>query len=568
MKVSDVLYPLQKNALRRLCQRRNIKDRGNKKELRTFLAHSYRGNLPELVEDLRRVDLQVIRAHYVDTVEFPPGLWAMSAEQFRYACLSVFEGRYPSPKKGAELDVQDVASEEGNFVGPDGEKAEVALYVTGPQRYISFAGEFVNEMALQRMAANADSVTVLSAYYVRDVLETIAGACRGNVRIILNGLGGKRLTEQVRELLDLQTQLHEPSRPVEIGLAFAEGLFHTKMYLFHTGTEAVAWVGSANATKAGLNGRNEEVLVKLAPAPRSVLDYAEDAWCRATPLNKCQDTVNSLIAFFRTGALYYKPYALLQMTINPFRNLMKDLPSSEKRKFAPFESAFADPEGGIGAFNLNLVFEERSRMETQLEEPPDGGRQVQLRRYAVETCYGYWVAEPFHSTVDHMLNVASEGKRLRLKAIRDWMKMDRNTIIQAYESYLGDVREMLDVQDVDWGDYASEDLFENTMAVERRIDALLAALDTKRGLERLSQTFVSAEVPEIWDDTNAYSAFTESFFGSLAKAWSARSRSGSAKQILDSIPWRDGTPEAIRAALEEALRNEGWYEAVFIGNLA
>lgn len=74
MKVSDVLYPLQKNALRRLCQRRDFSDRGNKKDLRPLLARSYRGNLSELVEDLRRVDLEAIKTHYSDTVEFPPGL--------------------------------------------------------------------------------------------------------------------------------------------------------------------------------------------------------------------------------------------------------------------------------------------------------------------------------------------------------------------------------------------------------------------------------------------------------------------------------------------------------------
>ena len=54
--------------------------------------------------------------------------------------------------------------------------------------------------------------------------------------------------------------------------------------------------------------------------------------------------------------LYYKPYATLQMTMNPFRRLMERLPAAEKQKITAFQSDFADPEAGIGAFNLNLEF--------------------------------------------------------------------------------------------------------------------------------------------------------------------------------------------------------------------
>ena len=68
-----------------------------------------------------------------------------------------------------------------------------------------------------------------------------------------------------------------------------------------------------------LNGRNEEVLVRIAPTPQSIVDYAESAWSRAMPVKRCRQKVNSLITFFRTGMLYYKPYATLQMTLNPFR---------------------------------------------------------------------------------------------------------------------------------------------------------------------------------------------------------------------------------------------------------
>ena len=167
------------------------------------------------------------------------------------------------------------ANEERQSEGPDGGDFDIGLYATGHSGTPG-AGH-VDEKSLAGMAGDADSVTVLSAYYVPDVLKTIAGGCRGDVRIVLNGLGGKRLDAQVVELETLQATLRKRSRSAEIRLAFAEGIFHTKLYVFGGGSNAVAWVGSANATKAGLNGQNEEVLVRVAPAPRSVLAYAESA---------------------------------------------------------------------------------------------------------------------------------------------------------------------------------------------------------------------------------------------------------------------------------------------------
>ena len=234
----------------------------------------------------------------------------------------------------------------------------------------------------------------------------------------------------------MQKTIEKRSRSAKTRLAFAAGIFHTKLYVFGRGSEAVAWIGSANATKAGLNGRNEEVLVRVAPVPRSVLTYAESAWSRAMPVEGCRQVVNSLTAFFRTGMLYYKPYAPLQMTINPFRRLMEALPDEERRKIAAFHSEFADVEAGSGAFNLNRVFEGTAEVESR--EPLVKRHRVKLRRYAVETCYGYWVAEPFIQDVDAMLDNASADKRRRLEAIRRWMETSRDAIVSAYASYLKD----------------------------------------------------------------------------------------------------------------------------------
>ena len=460
---------------------------------------------------------------------------------------------------------EDDWDEERQSDGPDGGHFNIALHVTG---YGNRPGpEHVDENSLAGMAKDAECVKILSAYYVPKVLETIAGACQGDVRIVLNGLGGQRLNAQTEELETLQTTLRERSQSAEIRLAFADGVFHTKLYVFGRGADAVAWIGSANVTKAGLNGRNEEVLVRVAPAPPSVLAYVESAWSRAMPLECCRQKVNSLIAFFRTGLLYYKPYATLQMTINPFRRLMETLPAAEKRKIAAFQSEFADDEAGIGAFNLNRAFNLDRGFERETEEESGellvDRRRVGLRRHAVETCYGYWVAEPFITEVDAKLAKASADKRHHLEAICEWMEKDRDAIIRAYTSYLKDVRRMLDTERVEWRKHTAPDLFEETSAVEGRMDSLLAALSTERRLTRHCQAFAPGEVPEIWEDDAACVSFSGSFFDSLAYASSAGKRYGSSKLILDSLELSCVTAGEIREALKCALGEDGWYEANF-----
>ena len=495
MKVGNVLSPLAKPDLRRLCRRRKLSQSGNKKKLLRRLKDFYHRDVLKAVKDLWRIDLLTV----------------------------------------------------------------AALHATGIEHGSAESTRHVDAGTLAREARGADSVVVLSAYYVPDVLKTIAGASRGEVRIVLNGLGGQRLNAQVEELEALQVELGERARSAEIRLAFADGVFHTKLYLFGREPDAVAWIGSANATKAGLNGPNEEVLLRVAPAPRAVSAYVESVWSRAMPLKCCRQSVNSLTAFFQTGTLYYRPYALLQMTINPFRPLMETLPPAEKRKIAAFHSDFADDEAGVGAFNLNRAFENTLREVSG--ELGRERRRVELRRYAIETCYGYWVAEPFITDVNVMLEEAAADKRLRLERIRDWMASGKKTIVKAYASYLADVRRTFDEEEVGWKNSAEPQLFEDTSAVEKRVEALIAGLDTERRLARHAQAFVPMEVPEIWEDDVSSASFADSFFDSLAIASSARRRSGSAALILDALGMVDRTGGEIRAELESALEMDGWYNA-------
>ena len=175
-------------------------------------------------------------------------------------------------------------------------------------------------------AKTANRTTIISAYYSIKTLTRLLNNCRGEVRVVLNGLGGRSLESQRKDLLNLQETVSKHCR-VEIKLGFSKGVFHSKLYLFEKSRHSTAWLGSANATSAGLTGVNEEVLLRMCPASPSVFEYAEGVWRNACPVENCRTPVNSLTSFLRTGLLYYKPYATLQRTFNPFVNWVKRLPT-------------------------------------------------------------------------------------------------------------------------------------------------------------------------------------------------------------------------------------------------
>ena len=421
----------------------------------------------------------------------------------------------------------------------------------------------LNLECLRKDAKRADRVTVVSGYYVRRVLKKLVGECRGNVRVILNGLGGRRLEAQRKELTELQESLQRRNKRTRIRLAFSKGIFHTKLYLFETKAppKTVAWVGSANATAAALKGHNEEILLRLDPAPPSVVEYAKSAWKHGRKLDDCRQPVNSLHAFFRTGVLYYKPYAVLQTTFNPFLRLLDCLPGSEKSKLPRFNVRFSNAPG-IVDFNIRLGYNDEFLDDTDVDKPTP---RVPIRTYGIETCYGYWVAAPFVDTVEEILEQAASKKRTFLNGFRKWLEgAGRSTTIENYKTYLVDVRQAMDDAKVELKKYAESDLFESTNQIEKHVDNLIARLNHDAWCRNYSQPFVSTHVPELWDDSKACRAFEASFFGSLEEYSYSDTRPKAAKRILDSTGITGGTTKKkIQRRLMQKLEDLDWYDREF-----
>lgn len=536
LRVRNVLALLPKANLVRICEKCELAKYGNREQLIRRLVDWYWGDVSALIDDLTRNELEAIADDLSSRIEFPRLSSRTSVVELKKILKSV---------------ITTTTKEYSEAI----ETSQVELFCTGD--FTVHGGDQIRRFdaaVLSKAAASSDRVTVVSAYYSDKGLRAILQNCRGKKRVVLNGLGGHRLKKQAEELRSLNRKLK-----AEFRLGFAPGIFHTKLYLFEYASHSVAWIGSANSTDAGLSGHNEEILVRIEPVPASVLAYTESVWNRGQEINQFHSRVTSIETFLRTGTLYYKPYTLLRKTINPFQKLMDDLPREETAKLPQtFESAFSDEEAGIGAFNLELVYE--SHPDTEGGSIPKS-KPVHFRVNAVETCYGYWVPEYLVKDVDALLKNASKEKIQGLREWQDWLLDYGSDIVAAYCTYLTDAKRFLDEYDVNWSKYTSADLFQNTEKIERFLDVLTVELGDEDRLTQHSQAWVPTEVPEIWDDIQARRAFEDSFFDSLATA-STKKTQGAARLILNAIKLDldNSTAKEIKNALIDSLKDESWYE--------
>lgn len=291
------------------------------------------------------------------------------------------------------------------------------------------------------------------------------------------------------------------------------------------------------------------------------MSYAASAWESGVDLGSCRTSVSSLPAFFRTGTLYYKPYAVLLKTFNPFRDLLERLSDEETRRLSAFQSDFADPEAAIGSFNLDRVF--RLTRGLEVAGPDANGRKVRFKRFAVETCYGYWVPETLAEEAVDVLSQAAKGRRALLETWRDWLTEEQDAIVAAYRQYLADAKRTLEEQDIEWRKYVSPALFKKTKRIKGHLERLAAELGDEDRLRRHCDAYVPSAVPEIWEDVEAREDFEDSFFESLEIASGSRQWPKATGLLLRAMGVYSRRPMAaakIRERLERSLRDDGWYE--------
>lgn len=459
--------------------------------------------------------------------------------------------------------------------------ASMRVVAAPPRQHgISVASTRVSSASVERMSLSwmakqvedAEVLEIAAGFYDSVFLENVLKRCRAHtVRLIFNGLGGRRLHAQRGELIELVKKLGETRHRLDVRLSFAPGMFHSKLYLITKNGKTRALLGSANATSAAFS-RNEEILVSLDDAG-SLTGYFESAWGSARTLDSLVEPANSLISFFRTGVLYFKPTASLATTINPFRDLLNSMTNDERALLGGVELPFSDQVTGIGPFNLRQAIRGMAAKDDWEEadinhEAESTESRLSIKPWAVETCFGYWVPSRLDSQWQMRLATAGAAKRKKFESFRSELnEIDKEALIGKYQLYLDEVKRVMleKIERLPVLLQSSESNPFDPSIFEKFFARIVAYLDEDSRVKRLAEPFISGAIPELWDDEEAYLDFRSSFFEYLdqvARLRGSKTNAKVARIILKKLGVVEpvGSEEEWSSLFEEFLEENGWTE--------
>jgi hypothetical protein len=407
-------------------------------------------------------------------------------------------------------------------------------------------------------AHGAESITIISAFYDLQWCERLIRDCGiKHVRLVVNGLGGRRLKGQREELRELKRSAEKTRVVLDVRLAFAPGIFHSKLIVIEHPRRAVAFIGSANATSAAME-RNEEIMLRVSGDLVDLIEYANRI-CAKHSVDAAEETPEALpetlVTFFRTGSLYFKSATSLQLTLNPFREIERELPEKVKTQLGSVSLPHSEGQTGIGAFSLiralKLGKDQRSA-------------SAKIKPFVVETSLGYWVPDELAGELRDVLDVSTRAKRrawiARKKAI---LATSTERARKLYAQYVEAVRTLLGKYGVE---LELEEGARDPFALERFDSfyrSITARLQNKHFFDRLIDPFSPTGVPEMWDDPLARRDFEESFFEYLAYAATLSYRPRVPQTILSTLEGPIETADEIRTALEMRL-GDGWDPSLWL----
>jgi hypothetical protein len=170
--------------------------------------------------------------------------------------------------------------------------------------------------ALEQLASTATRIDILSAYYGTDYLgdllsqapTSIRKRCR--LRLIFGVTTYSGLAAASEALAKFRKHLVSLGyRNPEIRL-FTKSLFHTKLYLFVSGTWPTWFVGSANASGA-ISGDRHELMIQMRGRHDALSRYIDAVAEVAIPVGGRIDipagASRDMRSFFLKGSLCYRP---------------------------------------------------------------------------------------------------------------------------------------------------------------------------------------------------------------------------------------------------------------------
>lgn len=409
--------------------------------------------------------------------------------------------------------------------------------------------------------SRARRLRLASAFYDVHTLRQLLGSAPASqllsAQVILNGTGGRRLAEQIKELREFCKRCNKSRDFLDIRLATEPGLFHSKLIILDSGRRKVAYVGSANTTQCAFE-LNEELLMRIDQGTGPLESYFDTLWGTLKPMEELlrNRTARTLVAFFRTGNIYFKPANQLQLTYSPFGELLRELSPKERAKLQKVRAPYSDPGEGIGPFSLKQALNIKAR-----DKDSEPRATARIKPYAVETSLGYWVPCALAEAFEEQTRKASAHRARQLDYVFSAIQhQDRERLIERYQKYLNKVRSDLDQNNVDYKavlDRLNSSPFESETAFANFLTRTIARLSDAGFKHRCARPYVRAAMPEIWSDPIALSEFKNSFFEYIEFV---EQRSGNKPRVPARILERcqGSASEPLEKRLVAFLRNKGW----------
>jgi len=376
-------------------------------------------------------------------------------------------------------------------------------------------GQF-NRTFMEGQLQGCKKLWLASAYYDCAFIEFVLDSFpAGHLQLVVNGLGGLRLRDQVDELGELQSRY---SPRLEVKLIFEAPLFHSKVYILQKGSNYTVLIGSANATTAAID-ENEEIMVRIDGDTTAFQEYYDNVWASAKNITHASlqnPVVKTRIAFFRTGLLYFKPSATLPKSYAPFREYIAQLPADVRDRLGQREIPHAEPETGLGPFSLDKAI--NARLESEML---DKRSKASIKPYAVETCLGYWVPYEYRDRFEMKLKQSSKTKRSKIIAFyRQFEGTTDEELNSQFTEYVSAITGVLKSVGEDWQKKwkSSSTRPDDLRSFANFITRTREALKDSHFIDRLCDPLVRVGLPEIWDDPIGARSFESSFFEYIAFA--------------------------------------------------
>ncbi len=415
----------------------------------------------------------------------------------------------------------------------------------------------------------AQHIVILTPYYsvsfLLSLFESVTESYRGNcqVYIVVNGFMGKALQKHIEELSKLKADIFNLGyRNTCILFNMKTTLFHTKLYRFQINNEAIWFIGSANASEAAFES-NEEILLHIIGDTDGLLSYVNAVIEDSIMLENCNininESVNSLVSFWRTGLIYFQPNTQIQFTFSGL-----NIPNDIKECLSKFDDRprHAEPATPWKGYNIKKAI----GVEENKDEEKNGeknGTKISITRWSVETSLGYWVPSYYAPKLDKKINEKGKDKKDKLLDIIKKLEVfGHDNLVNDYKGYIDDTINIMERRNIFWRSYTqfSEQINNAPAKFDRFLKRLKKRLKDPKQIERAIQPFTSTKMPEIWwADPADEEIFCDTFFEYISYTIRRSSNSLTVFSFKRALSLEiDDDADTIKAKMKKFLRKNGW----------